>query len=90
MRPAVVVVLVGLAACREDPRIAEMEDLADQACACATADCAAALAPRIIDSRGLEQEDYANLPAGLLARFDTARSRGTACLAALTPIRARP
>lgn len=90
MRPAFLVVLVGLTACREDPRIAGMEDLANQACACATAECAAPLTARILDSRGLEQEDYANLPANQLARYDTARSRGAACLAVLTPIRQGP
>ena len=82
--------LLALGTCRADPRVATMENMADRACACDSADCAAEFAPRIVDIRGMEQEDYANFPAALLARYDAARLRGGACIAAHGPNQPRP
>ncbi|TBX27655.1 hypothetical protein [Nioella sediminis] len=83
-------ILALLTACREDARIADMEALAERACACETETCAAELAPRILNIRGLEQENHANLPADLIARYDRAWARATSCLTALSPTLRNP
>lgn len=83
-------ILALLSACREDPRIAEMEAFAERACACETETCATELAPLILTIRGLEQEDHANLPADLITRYDQAWTQAASCLAEHSPTLRHP
>lgn len=77
--------LVLLAACRnEDPRIAAAEAVAEATCACSGLVCAVEAASPLLDARGLEQEDYENLPEDQIARFWAAYSRAEICVRALT------
>jgi xanthine dehydrogenase iron-sulfur cluster and FAD-binding subunit A len=76
--------LVLLVACRnQDPRIGAAETVAETACACTGLACAVAAAAPLLEVRGLEQEDYANLPADQIARFEAAVDRTEACMRAL-------
>ncbi len=64
----------------EDPRIAEAEAVAEQTCACNYLACALEAAAPLTDIRGLEQEDFATLPADLISRYSTAVMRTQACV----------
>lgn len=75
-----------LAACRnDDPRIAAADSVAEATCACGGLACAVEAASPLLDARGLEQEDYANLPQDQIARFEAAYSRAEMCVRALIP-----
>lgn len=70
-----------LAACwGEDPRIAEAERIADETCACNYLACAMETAAPLLETRGLEQEDYESLPDDLLERYADAVSRAELCM----------
>lgn len=64
----------------EDPRIAAAEAVAEETCACGYLACAMEAAAPLLEERGLEQEDYANLPADLIARYETAYAETESCM----------
>lgn len=81
MRPLALFTLALLNACEsEDPRIAEAEAVAEATCACVYLACAVEAAAPLIDTRGLEQEDYANLPQDQISRYEAAYSETEACV----------
>ena len=68
-------------ACRaEDPRIAEAEAIAEETCACVYLECALETAAPLLEQRGLEQEDYANLPPEHITRYQDAHDRAELCV----------
>ena len=68
-------------ACRaEDPRIAEAEAIAVDTCACVYLACAVETAAPLLEQRGLEQEDYANLPPEHISRYEAAYEETGDCV----------
>ncbi len=67
---------------REDPRIAEAEAIAEATCACVYLACAMDASGQLLEGRGLEQEDYANLSEEQIARYGAAVEAARACVRA--------